>query len=68
LILVGSKDPTLFRRFEDQQEVYEKYEVTIAMIDSSFWQVFAKNEEILDRLAKKFKDVMFLTSENFWLV
>ena len=40
--------------------MYETCDFVIEMVDSSYWEVFSKNEQLIDRLAAKFKDVQFL--------
>lgn len=41
--------------------MYNNCDIVIHMIDSSFWEVFSKDEDFINRLAAKFKDVEFLT-------
>ena len=33
------------------------------MIDSGYWEVFSNDEEFINRLAKKFKDIEFLAPD-----
>ena len=42
---------------EIDQEKYESCDILIELIDSAFWQVFYKNEELINRLAKKFNKI-----------
>lgn len=44
--------------------MYENCDAVIEMVDSSFWEVFTKDSNLLDRLSTKFKDIEFLDS-NF---
>ncbi len=58
--LIGCKDKNLLRRYENDQEMYETCDIVIEMIDSGYWEVFSKDENLINRLASKFKDVEFL--------
>ena len=60
ITLIGCKNQKLLKFYEDEIEMYETCDIVIEMIDSSFWQVFSKDEELINRLAKKFKEVEFL--------
>jgi hypothetical protein len=33
------------------------------MIDSSYWEVFSKNESLINKLAAKFKEIKFLAAD-----
>lgn len=63
VILIGCKDESLLRRYETDQEMYETCDVYIEMHDSSFWEVFSKDESLIERLAAKFKKIEFLETD-----
>lgn len=63
IIIIGSKDDALLRRYEKDQEMYETCDVVIEMFDSSYWEIFSKNEDLINRLAAKFKDIKLLESD-----
>ncbi len=63
MILIGSKDKTDLKRYENDQMMYETCDFVIWMFDSSFWEVFSKDESFIDRLASKFKEVKFINSD-----
>lgn len=63
ITLIASKDKNRLRRFEEIKEAHESCDYVIEMFDSSFWEVFSKDEQFINRLVKKFKDVHFLTPE-----
>jgi hypothetical protein len=47
-------------RYETDQIMYESCDIVIEMFDSCFWEVFSKDEDIINRLASKFKETKFL--------
>lgn len=63
ILIIGCVDKNLLRRYENDQEMYETCDIVIEMFDSSFWGVFSKNDNLIDRLAVKFKEVKFLESD-----
>ncbi|HEV8051907.1 MAG TPA: hypothetical protein VGP47_05385 [Parachlamydiaceae bacterium] len=69
IIVLGCKDQEFLKRYEDDQEMYETCDFVIEMVDSTFWEVFSKDESLIKRLAAKFKTVEFLETnykENFY--
>ena len=43
--------------------MYENCDIVIEKLDSSFWEVFSKNTDLIKRLSSKFKHVKFLESD-----
>lgn len=60
MVLIGSRDKHMIRRYKEDQDRNESCDYVIDMFDSSYWEVFSKDEEFFNRLVKKFKDVEFL--------
>ena len=60
ITLIGCKNETLLHRYDEDQDMYETCDIVIEMFDSNFWEVFSKDESLIDRLAKKFKEIKFL--------
>ncbi len=60
LLIIASKNTKLLYNYYDDTKMYETCDIVVEMIDSNFWQVFSKDEELINRLAKKFKEVEFL--------
>ena len=68
IFIIGSKNKELLQRYENDQDAYEICDVTIEMHDSCFWEVFSKDEFLINRLAAKFKDTKFFESDfKKWL-
>lgn len=63
ITLIGSKDINFLRRYKNDRDMYETCDIVIEMIDSSFWEVFSKDEQLINRLASKFKEIEFLESD-----
>ena len=61
--IIACKDKALLHRYEDDQEMYETCDIVIEMIDSGYWEVFSKDEQLINRLAEKFKNTEFLDSD-----
>ena len=60
IIIIGCTSKELLLRYENDQEMYETCDLVIEMVDSSYWEVFSKDEELINRLASKFKEIEFL--------
>lgn len=43
--------------------MYETCDIVIEMIDGGFWEIFSKDIAWIDRLAKKYKKIEFLTPD-----
>lgn len=63
ITLIGCKDKNLLRRYKNDQEMYETCDMIIEMIDSSYWEIFSKDDQLINRLSKKFKDTEFLSPD-----
>lgn len=59
--IIASKDFRKILRYHDKKTMYEACDIVIRMIDSSFWEVFSKDESLIHRLIAKFKDIEYLT-------
>lgn len=61
IFIIGCKDLQRIARYKNEKEKrYEICDIVIEMIDSAFWEVFSKDEDLINRLAAKFKDVELL--------
>lgn len=63
IILIGCKNEQDLRKYEKNQDMFETCDIVIQMIDSSFWEIFSKDEDFIKRLAEKFKDIKFIESD-----
>ncbi|MBS0586322.1 MAG: hypothetical protein JSR76_08550 [Verrucomicrobia bacterium] len=64
ITIVGCKDKSLLGRYANDVKMRETCDIVIEMIDSGYWEVFSKNEALINRLAKQYKEVEFLVSES----
>lgn len=62
-IIIGCKEKKFLKRYKKDQEMYETCDIVINMFDSSYWEIFSKDESLINRLASKFKETMFLESD-----
>lgn len=63
MVLIGAKDEDNLKNYSDDQEMYETCDVVIVMFDSSYWEIFSKDESLIHNLASKFKNIKFLESD-----
>ena len=63
LIVIGCKDKSDIKRYNTEREMYESYDYYIDKFDTSYWEIFSKDEQWINQLATKFKDVKFLESD-----
>lgn len=63
--LVGCMNKDLIKRYETDEEMYEACDIVIVMYDSCYWEVFTKDKSLIERCAKKFKDVKWLMKGPF---
>jgi|JI9StandDraft_1071089.scaffolds.fasta_scaffold19090_4 hypothetical protein len=64
ITIIGCKDKSLLRRYANDVKMRETCDIVIEMIDSGYWEVFSKNEALINRLAKQYKKVEFLVAES----
>ncbi len=60
LVLIGCYNKDVIKRYNTDEEMYEACDIVIVMFDSSYWELFAKDKGLIERWAKKFKDVEWL--------
>lgn len=60
ITIIGSHDVNLLHRFESNEAMYEICDIVIEMIDSSYWIIFAKDEKLIEKLAKRFNVSEFM--------
>lgn len=58
--VLGSKDIGHLKRYSNEGKMYETCNIVIDLIDCVCWEVFAKDKEIIERLAKRFKQINYL--------
>jgi hypothetical protein len=63
ITVIGCKDEKLLRYYKTDQEMYETCDIVIEMFDSSCWEVFSKDENLINRLSAKFKDIKLLETD-----
>lgn len=66
IIIIGCKDEKQLHRYENDQMMYETCDIVIEFVDSGFWQIFTNDEDLIKRLAKKFKDIRFLETDSYY--
>jgi hypothetical protein len=63
VLIIGCSLKKNVHRYDKDQKMYETCDFVIEMIDGSFWEVFSKNVNWIDQLAKKYNEVEFLSSD-----
>jgi len=68
MTIIGCKDKKNLRFYDTSFEMYESCEVVIEIFDGSCCEVFSHDHSLIDRLAKKYKEIELLepdwNSEN----
>lgn len=59
LLIIGDKNPLNIRE-RSTNGIYENYDYTIELIDSSYWIIYSKNEAFLKGVFEKLEGVKFL--------
>ncbi len=64
--ILGAVDPTFLQRFdyEDEEEMIEKCDIVIFLSDCTYWEVYAKDQNLIDKLKSKFKRFEMLENEG----
>jgi hypothetical protein len=55
IILIGDLDPSKLRRYGNDDQMHEACDFTIELIDSSYWIINSKNEELLSPVKRNIK-------------
>ena len=63
ILLIASMKKDVLKRYENDQEMYETCDIVIELVDSGYWEIFSKDDHLIDRLASKFKDIKFLETD-----
>lgn len=63
LRVIGSKNLSNLKRYSSDVELYNSCDFVIEMVDTSYWEVFSKDHNLINRLAKEFKDTEFLSPD-----
>ena len=63
MIVIASKNKENLHRYKEDREMYETCDIVIEMIDGGYWEIFSKDKLIIDKMATKFNDIKFLTSD-----
>lgn len=63
ITILGCKNEELIKRYEDEQDLYESCDIVIRMIDGYCWEIFSKDENLINRIASKFKKIEYIESD-----
>lgn len=53
--ILGCMDERFLVRYSKEEEMYNTCDIVIELIDCSFWEVYSKDHNLVDKLIKKFK-------------
>ena len=53
ILIIGCKVKEHLHRYKEEQKMYQSCDIVIEMIDGGCWEIFSKNINWIDRLAKK---------------
>lgn len=60
ITLAGAQNKEDLIRYIQNSEMYGACEIVIEKVDGNYWEVFSKDEKLINVLAQEFKDVEFL--------
>jgi len=63
ILIIGCSEKNQVRRYSSEKEMCESCDVVINKFDSSYWEVFAKNPTLIEKLANKFIDIRYLSTD-----
>jgi len=61
VVIVGCESRGDIQRRQNDNELYSSCDVAIEAFDSSYWRVYSKHQDIIDRIEKSFKDTEIKT-------
>jgi len=56
-VIVGCKDSTSVPRLQPGEDFYKSSEIVLEAIDSSLWRIYVRDDGVLKRFQKTFRDV-----------
>lgn len=59
-VIVGCKDATAVPKLHPEENLYTSNDIVLEAIDSSLWRVYARDDKVLRRLQRAFRDVKLL--------
>ena len=60
ILIIGCDDLRALKKYDDEKEMYEKCDLVLDLFDSSYWQIFAKNEIVIDTIKNSFNDTKMI--------
>ena len=60
VVILGCKAQEFLHRYDNDPEMYKSCDIVIELIDCAFWQIFSKDQDLIDRLKRKFKESEFI--------
>ncbi len=64
LTLIGCKNKNFLRRYKTDREKYDNCDVVIKMIDSSYWEIYAKDECLIKKVKEMFNETEYLSEPD----
>ena len=63
ITIIGCKNKENLHKYKKDREMHETCDIVIEMIDSGYWEFFSKDKRLIDKMAAKFREIKFLTSD-----
>lgn len=57
MLIAGASDKGSIKKYTNEEDLYSNYEVVLDLFDGAYWKVYAEDEALIDRLAKKFTEI-----------
>jgi hypothetical protein len=62
-VIVGCKDATLIPHLQPNADLYTPCEIVLEAIDSTLWRVYARDDQIIQRLQTTFRNVVVIPTQ-----
>ena len=59
-VILGCENKKFLHRYNNDQEMYQHCDIVIELVDCAFWQIFSKNQDLIDRIKQKFNETELL--------
>jgi len=62
-IVLASKNINVLHRYSNDREMHNECDIVIELVDCAFWNIYSHDQELIDKLMRKFKTVKVIESE-----
>lgn len=56
-LIIGAANKEDIKKYDDDEKLYSKFDIVLDLFDGAYWQVYSKDESVIDKMANKFSKV-----------